>query len=324
LAGIAGSERARLAAVCSRDPAKAVEVVGEFGGSAYTSFERMLTDRDVEAVFICTPHALHAPMALAALEAGKRVVCEKPLAHNVREAEAMAAAAGRSPYPTVVNFTYHSIAGQSFVARLLEAGEIGAPTHLDLSYFQAREALPGARRGDALLDVGSHQLDLATWWLQAGSGGRIASLVAQEDERIGEESPEPWRPAFTMIARTDRGALLTVQANRAAAGWRNGMIARLSGDEGGIVLEFDTDRAVVMVARFGDGSPEGTFSARPIPPDLDVGYAAFPAFHLDRIVAALHGEIPFPDFAYGLWIQRLLDAVRTSGHEHRWVSLAGP
>lgn len=327
LTGITGSRRARLAAVCSRDAAKAAEVAREVGGKPYSTFDSMLEDPEVEAVFICAPHALHAPLSLAALAAGKRVVCEKPLASTLAEAEAMAEAAKTSPFPTVVNFTYHSIAGQRFVAQLLERGDLGRLLHLELSYFQGRDAVPGARRGDALFEIGSHELDLATWWLELGGAGRLISVVAEEthDAPIGllPEGPPHGRPNFALIGRTERGALVAIQSNRAAAGWRNGMLARLIGERGSLTLEFDTDRAEVRSARFGDGGPEGVFQACPIPPELDVGYAAFPAFHLDRIVAALNREIPFPDFAYGLQVQRLMDAARRSSAERRWID-AGP
>lgn len=321
LGGIAGSTRARVAAVCSRNASRATEAAAEFGGRGYTDFNAMLNDPSVAAVFICTPHALHAPMSLAALAAGKLVVCEKPLALDVAEAEEMVAATENTGRPTVVNFTYHSLPGQSFVARLLEDGEIGRVTYLDLSYFQGRGALAGVTRADALFDVGSHQIDLASWWLDLGRAGQITSLVAEEDERDQEGSTERWRPVYHAIGRTDEGAFVTLQANRLTAGWRNGMSARLVGERGSIVLNFDTDRVEVQVAHFGDGYPEGTYRPRPIPADLDVGYAAFPAYHVDRIVAALRGEIHFPDFAYGLRVQRLMDAARRSSAERRWIDL---
>lgn len=321
LGGIAGSARARVAGVCSRDASRAAEAAAEFGGQGYTSLNAMLENPSVDAVFVCTPHALHAPMSLAVLAAGKRIVCEKPLALDVDEAERMVAAAERDGRPTVVNFTYHSLPGQSFVARLLEAGKIGRVTHLDLSYFQGRGALPGVTRADALFDVGSHQLDLATWWLDLGRAGRMTCVVAQEDERDREDAAGRWKPVYHAIGRTDEGALVTLQANRLTAGWRNGMSARLVGEHGSILLDFDTDRVEVKLAHFGDGCPEGVYRAQPLPTDLDVGYAAFPAYHIDRIVAALHGEIPFPDFAYGLWVQRLMDAVRRSSIERRWIDL---
>jgi predicted dehydrogenase len=319
LAGIAGSRRARLAAVCSRDPAKAAGATAEFGGRPYSSYEAMLEDRSVEAVFIATPHHLHHPMALAAIAAGRQVVCEKPLALTLGEAEEMAAAALRSGRPHAVNFTYHSLPGQAWVARLVEQGEAGTIRHLDLTYWQAREALPDAKRGDALLEVGSHEIDLAAWWGALGRAGSIRSVVSQE-WRPDTTLPE-WTPIWAALARTDGGAVLALQANRVAAGWRNGIVARIVGDEGAVTLRFDTDAVEVEVARFGDGGPEGVARPRPIPPDLAVSYQEFPAYHLDRLAAALQGQGEFPDFAYGLAIQRIIDAMQRSAAEGRWIAI---
>lgn len=321
ITGIAGSRRARLAAVCSRDPEKATSVAAEHDCAPYTSYEAMLRDPAVETVFICTPHDLHCPMALQALAAGKRVVCEKPLSVGVEEAERMAAAARAVDYPSLVNFTYHSLPGQRLVARLLEDGEIGRIIHLDLTYWQAREALPGAKKDDALLDVGSHVLDLALWWLEVGGAGPVRSIVAQEDRRAVKGRPEPWRPIFAVMGETDGGARFSLQANRVAAGWRNAMSARLVGEAGTITLTFDTDFVEVQVARFGDGVPEGTFRPRPIPEGIAVGYAAFPGVHVDRITAALLGEEAFPNFEHGLRVQRLMDAVRRSAEDRSWVKM---
>jgi len=316
LAGLRDAHRARLAAVCSRDPAKASQTAAEFGGIGYTSFSEMLRDPAVEAVFICTPHHLHLPMALEALAAGKRVVCEKPLSLTLAEAEMMADAARQSGLPNAVNFTYHSIAGHRAVARLVEDGAIGPLRQLSLSYYQARQKLPNAPPGDALLEIGSHLIDLASWWSGLGHAGEIQSVSSQEvvDER-GQV------PIWSSLARTEGGTIITVQGNRKAAGWRNGMECWLVGDEGTLGFTFDTDTASIQLARFGEGSSEGIFQPVPIPADLQVSYQDFPRVHVDRLARALLGEESFPDFSHGLRVQRALEALRVAAQEGRWVDL---
>ncbi len=317
LAGFGRSRFARLAAVCSRDLEKARQTAEEFGGTPYASFPAMLADPAVEVVFICTPHSLHCPMSLAALSAGKHVVCEKPLALTLAEAEEMVAAAERAGVRTAVNFTYHSLPGHRLIAREITAGTIGTVVHVSLTYWQARQRLPGATPGDALLDIGSHLVDLATWWTAVGGAGEIRAIVSQEGGR--DEAP----PIWAALARTDRGALVTFQANRVAAGWRNGMECSVVGTDGMLSLVFDTDTAEVRCARFGSGRPEGILSTVPIPADLWVSYHDFPPFHLDRIVRGLRGEEEFPDFRYGLRCQRILDAAQRSGRNRQWIEIPG-
>ncbi len=317
LSGLVQSRRTRLAAIVSRDAEKAAQTANEFDCAAYTSLSEMLRDRTVDAVFICTPNHLHHAMSLEALAAGKLVVCEKPLATSVAEAEEMVAAADRRGLPTVVNFTYHSLPGHRFVERLLGEHTIGPLRHLSLSYWQARQRLPGAKSTDALFDVGSHLFDLALWWCRLGEAGDLVSIASQE----GGPADVPGPPIWTALARTDRGALVALQANRVAAGWRNGMECWLVGDRGTIHLVFDTEAAEVRVARFGEGGAEGRLETIPIPDDLWVSYQDFPAYHVGRLAAALQGEDDFPSFRYGLSVQRVLEAAQVAGREGRWADV---
>jgi predicted dehydrogenase len=230
------------------------------------------------------------------------------------EAEEMAAVARATQLPAIVNFTYRSLPGQRFVAQLLASGVVGYLHHLDLTYWQARQALPGALPTDALMDVVSHQVDLALWWGGVGGTGDVTLLASLEERRDRGNVP-----IFAALARTTAGAIVSFQADRVAAGWRNGMVCRIVGDTGTVTLTFDTEVAEVDVARFGDGRPEGTARRLAIPPDLAVSYPDFPAFHVDRLVGALSGEIEFPDFDHGLRCQRLLAAMRRSVDEARWI-----
>jgi len=319
LGGLARSSRARLVAVVSRDAEKAARAASEFDCAGYKSLSAMLADASVDVAFVCTPHHLHRPMSIEALAAGKLVVCEKPMAVSVAEAEDMTAAARRTGLATAVNFTYHSLGGHCFVERLLGEGVVGRLRHLNLTYWQARQGLPDAKPADALLDVGSHLLDLVCWWSDAGDSGDVCSIASQEGGRDGEYD----QPIWTAMARTTGGALVSIQANRVAAGWRNGMECVLVGEKGSLALSFDTDSVTVRVARFGDGPPEGVFQTISLRPEFQISYHAFPAYHVDRLVAGLRGELAFPDFDYGLRVQRLIDAARTSSHERRWVEGIG-
>lgn len=255
-------------------------------------------------------------MGLAALKAKKRVICEKPLASTAAEAAEMAALAVHLGSPNAINFTYHSLPGQRFVAALVGDGLIGQLTHLSLSYWQARQRLPSAIPSDALMEVGSHEVDLALWWGQIGGMGPIVEVTADQ-----VELSKGGASVISVLARTEQGGSVSIQANRVAAGWRNGMDCRLVGSEGTLVLTFDTDQAEIRMAKFGDGSPEGTFRVIPIPPELAVSYADFPSFHIDRLVGALEGDVDFPDFAYGLRCQYVLEAIRHAANDRRWVTV---
>jgi predicted dehydrogenase len=219
----------------------------------------------------------------------------------------------------VVNFTYHSLSGQRFVARLLAEGAIGRLIHGDITYLQARQRLDGATPGNAVLEVGSHQIDLALWWCAASGAGEIESVVSQQ---LCE--PNGDAPVWTALARTTTGTQLSFQANRVAAGSRNSMICRLVGTDGTVLLSFDTDSVDVQLARFGDSSPEGTYRSVPVPADLAVGYREFPAFHIDRLLAALDGEGDFPDFSYGLRVQRVIDAMQRATKTRAWCDVCPP
>ena len=90
-------EDVELVALCDRDPEKAARVAQKFGvPTSYTRFEELLADDSIDAVDLTTPNYLHAPMAVAALEAGKHVLCERPLARSGAEAIAMAKAAKKA------------------------------------------------------------------------------------------------------------------------------------------------------------------------------------------------------------------------------------
>ena len=128
--GYAACAGARVAAVCDRDPARARRAARALGlgpGCAWTDYGDMLRRADIDAVDITTPTFLHAPMCLAALDAGKHVLCEKPLCRTAAEGEAVAARARARGLSVAVSETYAFLASHMKARALIEAGAIGRP-----------------------------------------------------------------------------------------------------------------------------------------------------------------------------------------------------
>ena len=179
---------AHIAAVCSRG-AESAEAFRDFAGAsrAYTALGTMLADIDVDAVYIATPNSLHAEQAVAALEAGKPVLVEKPLAITSREAETMAGHAAKSGALLMEGLWTRFLPAVAAVRAMLAEGAIGDVVHVkgELAYFHPDEQegrfFDPALGGGAALDLGVYLLSFAVdlfgmperiegRWKAAGSG----------------------------------------------------------------------------------------------------------------------------------------------------------
>ncbi|WP_345893872.1 Gfo/Idh/MocA family oxidoreductase [Nocardioides sp. TF02-7] len=186
----------RMSLVVGRDAARAAEAAARLGWADSTDDWRTALDRDdIDLVDVCTPGHTHAEIAIAALAAGKHVLCEKPLANTVEEAEAMVAAADAAAERGVramVGFTYRRVPAIALARRLVEEGRIGEIRHVRAQYLQDWIADPEAplswrldkdKAGSGSLgDIGAHIIDLT----QFITGDRIRSVVgAHRDLRQG-------------------------------------------------------------------------------------------------------------------------------------------
>jgi predicted dehydrogenase len=157
---------ANVLAVAARDPARAVRFAARHGvARVHPSYDALLADPEVEAVYNPLPNSLHAAWTIKALEAGKHVLCEKPFASDVAEAEAMAAAAARTGRVLVEAFHYRYHPLFARMREIIEAGEIGDVRHLE-AHFCIPLLLPGDIRyrpelaGGALMDTGCYTVHL--------------------------------------------------------------------------------------------------------------------------------------------------------------------
>lgn len=174
-------EGAELAAVCDLDPARVADMQKQFGAAkTYTDYRQLLADPDIDAVTVATPDFAHGDIVLAAIQAGKHVMSEKPLATTLAEVEAIAAAADKAGVKVMVDF--HNRVNPAIAAArdAIAAGEIGMPLHasakLSNTVFVPYDLLSWAGRSSALWFLGSHSLD-ALRFIMGAEVKRVQAMV---------------------------------------------------------------------------------------------------------------------------------------------------
>ena len=334
----------RMAAICGRDRSRVAAAAGRLGWAATeTDWKRLVSRDDVDLVDVCTPGSSHAEISIAALEAGKHVLCEKPLANTVEEARAMAAAAERAAAGGVramVGFNFRRVPAVALARELVAAGRLGALRHVRAAYLgshlldpelplvwrlQAAEAGSGA-----LGDLGAHAIDLAQYL----AGDRIAGVSALTETFVrerpladgsgGQLGPVTVDDAALFIARFVGGALGGFEATRFATGHTEGLRVELNGELGSIVWELGALNQLRLFDAPDDPATQGfrtiqvTRSGHPYagawwPDGHTIGYEhTFTHEVRDLLHAIADGRDPVPSFADGLQVQEVLDAVQRS------------
>ena len=163
-----------VAAIAEKGVARAKERAKVVGVEAFTgNWRKLIADRSIDAIDVCTPNCLHAPMTVAALKAGKHVICEKPMAMNVGEAKQMVAAAAKAKRTLMMAFCQRFSAAGQGARKIVESGALGNVYHVRIEYVRQR-GIPGLggwfttkklSGGGPMLDVGVHFLDLTMWLL---------------------------------------------------------------------------------------------------------------------------------------------------------------
>jgi predicted dehydrogenase len=351
-----------LTVLAGRDAAKVAAAADRLGwSSTETDWRRVLERDDVQLVDICTPGDTHAEMAIAALEAGKHVLCEKPLANTVAEAEAMAEAAGRAAargVRSMVGFTYRRVPAIGLARQLVAEGRLGTIRHVRAQYLQDWIADPAApmswrlekdKAGSgALGDIGAHVIDLTqyiTGQSVSGVSGLLETFVKERPlaadggalSGVGGEGTGTVTvdDAAAFLARFDGGALGVFEATRFATGRKNAIRIEINGSDGSLAFDFED----MNVLHFHDaGEPAATAGFRRIvvtEPEHPYVAAWWPAGHglgyehgfthqvVDLLAAIAKDEDPAPSFADGLQVQRVLDAVERSAADDSVWTLTG-
>jgi predicted dehydrogenase len=344
----------RMRALAGRDQARVEAAAARLGWAAWeTDWKRLLARDDVDLVDVCTPGASHAEIAVAALEAGKHVLCEKPMANTLAEAEAMAAAAAlaaRAGVRAMVGFNYRRVPAVALARRLVAAGRLGTVRHVRAVYLQDWIADPEfplvwrLRREEAgsgaLGDLGAHIVDLAQFLVGApvtGVSGLTETFVPERPvPGNGGRGPVTVDDAALFLARFQGGAVGTFEATRFATGRKNGLRIEVNGDGGSLVFDLESLNELQLHLEDGDPGLRGFRRILVTEPDHPYLAAWWPPGHLlgwehtfthevrDLVDAIAAGRDPEPSFADGLAVQRVLDAVgRSAAADSAWVA-TGP
>jgi predicted dehydrogenase len=338
----ARSARARLVGLASSSAKRAQESAELLGvEQAYDDLDALLTDDAVDIVHICTPNALHAEQALAAIRAGKHVICEKPLATTTADAESLVSAAAAAGIVATVPFVYrfHPLVREAR-ARVL-AGEAGRLLTIRGSYLQdwlvdteddnwrVDAGLGGASR--AFADIGSHLVDL----VEFVTGQRIARLAATKRTFFAARSQHSsisTEDAVAVVIETHGGAIGSLLVSQVAPGRKNRLELEIAGSAESIAFDQENPETLWIGRRRGSELlPRDADQLHPdaarlsvVPPGHPQGYQdAFNAFVADSY-AATRGEQPdgLPRFSDGARAVRITEAVMLAAAEARWVEIA--
>ena len=288
----------------------------------FTSIADALAWGEFDAVTNVTPDAAHFATTMPVLAAGKHILCEKPLATNEADADAMAAAAAKAGVVNMVNLSYRNVGALQAGAKMVREGAIGTIRHFEASYLQSWLTQPAWGHWDresqwlwrlstkhgskgVLGDVGIHILDFATF--VAGQSVdeiscRLATFHKAPGDQIGDYVLDA-NDSATMQVVLGNGALGTVAATRFASGHLNDLRLRLYGDKGGIEVSWEKNVSRLRACLEHD-MQSGDWH------DID---APVLATIYERFIAAIRGEgVADPDFARGAALQRMLDRAEQS------------
>ncbi|MFI7462051.1 Gfo/Idh/MocA family protein [Nonomuraea sp. NPDC049646] len=343
--------RPAMVALAGRNPEATEQAAAKLGWAhAETDWKRVLDRDDVQIVDICTPGDSHAEIAIAALAAGKHVICEKPLANSVAEAEEMAAAAraaaGRG-IRAMVAFNYRRVPAVALARRFVAEGKLGQIRHVRAQYLQDWIVDPDfplvwrlqkdKAGSGALGDIGAHIIDTAHYV----TGERLTGVSAMTETFVKERPLAAASSGLSAGGGTGKGSvtvddaalfngrltgggLASFEATRFATGRKNALRIEINGSLGSLAFDFESmnelwfhdhtlDDAEAGFRRVLVTEPGHPYAGAWWPPGHGLGYEhAFTHEVKDFIEAIAAGTDPEPSFDDGLQVQRVLAAVEQS------------
>jgi predicted dehydrogenase len=311
-----------LVAVCDQNEARAREVAERYGARTYyTDYVQLLAEPDISAVSIATPDFAHSEIALAAAQAGKHILCEKPLATTVEEAQSIVDAAARAGVKLMVDF--HNRVNPPFVAARdsVRDGAIGTPSYayarLSNTTFVPLEMLSWADRSSALFFLGSHAIDIMRFILNDTVARVHAVSRSGILKGLGVDAPD----FHVAIAEFERGAVVTFE---------NAWILPRSQP---MVYDFKVELLGSEGALYVDSSHHGAFELHSggrlcygdvlgVTPTSDLRVGGFVLEAISRFAdAVLHDRPVLATGEDGVEATRIVDAIKRSAETGQPIDL---
>jgi predicted dehydrogenase len=341
-------------------PSLAEEGARRYGFAESSSDWRAAVTRpDIDIVDIVTPNDSHAEIAIAAAQAGKHIICEKPLARTSEEARAMLAAVEKTKLVHMVAFNYRRTPAVALAHRYIQQGRIGKILNFRGTYLQDWSADPdgplswrfrkAVAGSGALGDIGTHIIDIARYLV--GDVGAVSSILqtyipdrplqAEGLDKLGAAEKKTGGPRGAVdvddelltLLRFQSGAVGSIEATRNAYGRNNYLTFEVHGTKGSILFNYERrDELQVMFSDdpadakgfrtvyTGPAHPYGE-SLWPIPA-LGIGYTETKIIECyDLMSAIVSGKLPSPNFYDGYRIALIADAIQTSAESGAWVQI---
>jgi predicted dehydrogenase len=336
-----------LKVVVGRTADKVAEAAERLGFEGYaTSWREVLGRSDVDVVDICTPGDSHAEIAVAAAEAGKAILCEKPLANSVVEAQRMLAAVQKAGVVHMLCHNYRRCPAVALARRIIEEGQIGDIHHYRGVYLQDWIVDPSfprvwrlekARAGSgALGDILSHTMDLSRYLVgePVAVSGLMKTFIGErpmpdDPGRRGQVDVDDSAQALVKFAN---GAVGYYEGSRFAPGRKNYNRLEINGSKGSLVWDLERMNDLDVYLEAGPESGFRTISvtngthpyiAAWWPPGHIIGYEHSFTHTVYDFVRAIDGATPppRPNFEDGLQNQRVLDAIERSASTGQWQTI---
>ncbi|NUP58621.1 MAG: Gfo/Idh/MocA family oxidoreductase [Pseudarthrobacter sp.] len=323
-----------------RDATAVAEAAAKYGwAESATDWRTVITRDDIDIVDICAPGWMHAEIAIAALEAGKHVLVEKPLANTLAEAELMTAAAAKARargVQSMIGFNYRRVPALALAKELIGEGRLGTVRHVRAAYLQdwlsdAEAPMTWRLRKEtagsgALGDIASHAIDQVLFLLGdqvTEVAGRLHTFVSQRPGGNGIEDVTVDDAAWATLSLTS-GAIASVEVSRVATGRKNSLQIEVYGDKGTILFDLENLNELGFLDATAPVREQGfrrILVNEPVHPYLN---AWWPQGHIigwehtfthqirDFLTAIKDGTPPSPSFEEGLNVQYILNAVEES------------
>lgn len=342
-----------LKAACARNVEKLKAFAEQWGyESLETDWRKLIERRDIDLVDICVPNNLHAEIAIAAAQAGKMVLCEKPLAMNAAEGQRMVEAVEKAGVANMVWYNYRRVPAVTLAKRLIEEGRLGRIFHYRAQFLQDWTINPEVPQGGTALwrldvqaagsgvtgDLLAHCIDTALWL--NGPITRVSAMtetfVKQRKHTLtGKVEPVGIDDACAFLARFANGSLAVFESTRYARGHKALYTFEINGEHASIAWNLHDLHRLSYFDHRDEGKLRGWRSIHVTDhggehpymdkwwvPGLQIGYEhTFIHQVADFLTALGKGELAEPTFRTALQTQKVCDAVLESGRTGQWVEV---